>query len=402
MTAGRAHLRPPCVLLAEEVWGSTLHAMRSLDRAGVPVLVASVGDGSKVYRRSRHCTAAIDLAVDDTARAAEQLRSWVDSEVPGPDGPVVVIPLSDRLVELLHRERPRFDERFRLAIPEPDVAEALLDKERSFELAARAGLDVPAWVTVGSEEDVARTDAIPLPAIVRPTSWATTGTEYFKVAVASSRGDLRRVVRRSLGRGARLVVQEYLEGPDDAVEFGIVWRSRLTARTVVCTGRKRRQSSPEGGVMAWGEAIELPDVAEHAEAFLEASGYRGLGGIELIRRGEELSFVEFNPRLEAIHFLAAAAGVDTVLMEYEELALGTSPPWSPVQHPAAAWLGSAWLSRLRTDTAAWRAVLRDRVEFQRSPVRVRAVWTARDPGPGLAVAARLLARLAASPSRDEG
>ena len=167
MTAGRAHLRPPCVLLAEEVWGSTLHAMRSLDRAGVPVLVASVGDGSKVYRRSRHCTAAIDLAVDDTARAAEQLRSWVDSEVPGPDGPVVVIPLSDRLVELLHRERPRFDERYRLAIPEPDVAEALLDKERSFELAARAGLDVPAWVTVGSEEDVARTDAI-----APPGGWA--------------------------------------------------------------------------------------------------------------------------------------------------------------------------------------------------------------------------------------
>ena len=115
-----------------------------------------------------------------------------------------------------------------------------------------------------------------------------------------------------------VTVTRDVDAPDQAVELALVWRSRDGATTAVCTGRKRRQASPDGGVMVWGEAAELPDVRDAALRFLDVSGFRGVGGIELIRAGGRLWFIEFNPRLEAIHFLAARAGVDLVALDYRE------------------------------------------------------------------------------------
>src|SRR5690606_32541457 len=135
--------------------------------------------------------------------------------------------------------------------------------------------------------------------------------------------------------------------------------------TATCTGRKRRLSEPDGGVMAWGEAVDLPEVRRMTEAFLDRAGFTGVGGLEVIRSGGRAWFVEFNPRLESIHSLATAAGVDTVALAFEDLALGRRPVAPPRQRPAAAWIGSAWLSRIRRQPGAWVHLLRDRFRFGR-------------------------------------
>lgn len=383
--------QPACVILAEEVWGSALHAMRSLGRAGVPVYVATAGHGAEIYGRSRYCAAAADFDRGDPERLSSALLEWVRRLQPGPE-PIPIIPLSDRLVDYLDFARESLPAHLRLGIPPSDIVHALLSKEHSLVVADRAGLDIPRWVLVGSSGDVETTDTLRLPVAVRPTRWSTIGDIYFKIEVFRERTALREAVARMLARGAELIVQEYVEAADDAVEFGILWRSRDRSVTAVCTGRKRRQASASGGVMIWGETADLPDVREAAARFLDESGFTGLGGIEFIRSQGRLWFIEFNPRLEAIHFLAAKAGLDTVLMAYRELAFDELPPAVPAQKPAAAWVGSACLGRLMANPSYWSVFPRDCVRFRLSPGRVRAVWTWGDPGPGLAVAARLLRR----------
>lgn len=387
-SAGR---RTPCVLLAEEVWGSTLHTIRSLGRSGVPVYVVTAGEGSAVYRRSRFCTAAHDVTTSDPEMFVDRVGAWLNHQI-GQGENVVMIPLSDRLVAYLHDRRESIPEHWKVSIPTPVVTETLLDKALSLQVAERAGLEVPPWVQITTLDDMAAAFDLTFPVVVRPTSWSTAGEHYFKVKLCHDENQLGSVLTNAVAEGAELIVQRYIDAPDEAVEFAISWRSRDQSTTVACTGRKRRQSAHEGGVMAWGETVTLPDVELGAATFLDESGFTGLGGIEFIRSGDHLWFIEFNPRLEAIHFLAAAAGVDTVVMEYENLSTGSVPSLLPVQSDAAGWVGSAWLNRLRYQPGDWRLVLKDRWAFGRSRRRVKAVVDIRDPLPAAMVLARLAGR----------
>lgn len=393
----------PCVLLAEEVWGSGLQAMRSLGRAGVPVYIATAGAGAAIYGRSRYCTAAADFDPSDPERFCGDVLRWLADLGVGSDAAetVPVIPLSDRLVEALDGSRATFGPQFRLSIADPDVVHALLDKTTSLRIAEQAGLDVPPWVALSTIDQLNRTDRLDLPVAVRPTAWSTVGSAYFKVAVSRSREELHQQVASALAAGAELIVQEYVEAADSDVEMAITWND-ADHHVAVCTGRKRRQAAPDGGVMVWGETVELSDVREQAVRFLEVSGFTGLGGLEFIRSGDRPWFIEFNPRLEAIHFLATAAGLDTVLMEYDALALGLEPATAPTPRPATAWVGSAWLTRLMADPSSWRLALSDRLAFERSPGRIKAVWTRQDPMPSAALLGRLVNRGARSVLRSNG
>lgn len=377
-----------CLVLAEEAWGSALQAARSLGGSGVPVYIATAGKGAGIYGRSRFCAAAADFEPREAAHFCAEVRDWMERLCPG-DHPIVVLPLSDRLVEFLHQARELFPARYRLSIPAPAVTEALLTKAESFRIAERAGLDVPPWRLVATPEEVPVVEGLQLPVAVRPTSWAAAGTRYFKIAVCRHPEALRGELQGYLAQGAELVVQEYVSASEADVELAIVWRSADGSRTAICTGRKRRQSGPEGGVMVWGETTPLPDVRDAAIRFLDESGFTGLGGIEFIRSGSRPWFIEFNPRLEAIHFLAASAGVDTVRMAYEDLGLGRVPGAEVEQGHATAWIGSAWLQRMASDRSYRRMGLGELWSFRKAAGRVWAVWSPDDPRPWFALAARI-------------
>lgn len=385
----RTALNPVTLLLAEEVWGSTLHAIRSLSGRGSEVLVAVAGEGASIYRSSRGCTRSVDVPHGDATATCSAVIHWVERVVE-PARPVLVLPLSDRMVEYLHLNRDRFGDRYTLGVPEPALTRRLLDKEPSLALAESAGLSVPEWVAIRDRSDLSRIDRLRPPVALRPTKWSTVGRSYFKIAVERSHEGARRAAERALEDGGAVIAQEFREAPDDHVEFAIVWRSSDGSRTAVCTGRKCRQAGAEGGVMIWGVTTAIPDVHEATVAFLDHSGFTGLGGIEFIRGASGIEFIEFNPRLEAIHFISTAAGVDTVALAYDEVAaVGPTDAPTPTSG-SAAWIGSAWISRVMSDPTYRADALRDRLRFARATNKVTAVWSAADPVPGLLVVLRLL------------
>lgn len=393
-TPAVAQLTPACLLLAEEVWGSALHAMRSLAATGARVYVATTGSGAAIYRSSRACAAAADFDISDPHQFCSEVRDWIGRMHSG-DRPVLVLPLSDRLVAALDASREQFPSRFRLVLPTHERVDVLLDKARQLRLAERAGLHVAPWVAIAPGDDLGLLERIRLPAIIKPTSWRTTGDSYFKLIISRDADSLRRDVANVLARGAVVIVQEYIDFYDDDVVFALVW-SGNGSRHLICTGRKRRQSNPDGGVLLWGDAMDLPDVAKATTQFLEAAEYRGLGGAEFIRARGQLWFVEFNPRPEAFHFVAARAGLDTIQMAYREMVLQEDPELPVVTYPAAVWMGTGWMARLVNRPSDWRLAVKDRVAFGRYPRRVRAIWSLHDPRPGLAIAGRLAKRGAAA------
>ena len=386
-----APTNPPCLILAGESWGGGLHAIRSLGSRGVPVYVAVDGAGANVYRRSRYCVEAVDIEGSDPRAFCSQVIAWMEG-VAGSETPVLVIPLSDRLCEFLHVSRDLFAASYTLAIPSPATTDALLDKVQACQIAERAGLDVPPWVAVSCVEDIGAATALSVPVVVRPRSWDRAGKRRFKFEIFRTLPELEAGLHRLVDDGADVIAQEYIAGPDDAIEWSVVYGSRETGLVVTCTGRKRRQDAIGGGVMVWGEAVAMPALRDAIERFVHAAGFQGLGGLELKRSEGRSWFIEFNPRLEAIHFLASRSGVDTVWMAYRELALGEPVTEAPTQRPAAAMVGNAWINRL-TKTRDWRIAVRDLAEFVRSPRKVFAVLSWSDPLPWIDMTGHMMANV---------
>jgi predicted ATP-grasp superfamily ATP-dependent carboligase len=366
------------VVLTEATWGSALHALRSAKRTGARTLAVTVGITDRVLSASRYCddSAMVD---DGEVTAVARSLSGLLEEQDWP-GPVVVVPLGDRLTAVLDAARDDARGNVRLSVPDRGSVYQLLRKSSSFAQAAASGLSVPAYVTVTGPASIGDALRLALPVVVRPDSALDPSGDCAKAEVFGDRTSLRRRLVELTESGARLVVQHRVEAPDDLVEFGMLWRSRDGAAPLLCTGRKRRQSHPDGGVMVAGGTEWLPDVAEATAAFADHVGFCGVGGAEFIREGGRLWFIEFNPRVEAIHFLASAAGLDLVGTEIEHLATGRVPAEGR-QRAAMAWVGTAALARLRAQPAILPTLLRDRLAVARSPVRVRAVLDPRDLGP---------------------
>jgi len=388
-----------CLILAGENAGSALHAARQLGKRGVDVYVAAPKGWGRILRASRYCRAVHEFAPNDAETYCREVEEWAQGTVRGKHA-VPVIPLSDRLVDHVNQHRSVFAPMFRLAVPSPEAVDKLVSKRTSLATAERAGLDVPAWCVVSERDEIADADRLHLPVIVKPTSWSTGGAHPFKLRVIRDAGHLDRLLEETVMEGATVLVQEYLPAADGSVEFGLTWRSLSGDQTVVCTGRKKRQAAADGGIMAWGVAEDDPGVRELAERFLDESDFVGLGGIEFIRDESKDWFIEFNPRPEAIHFLSEAAGQPMVWWLYQDLK-GRSVEVAP-QLPAGAWVGPAWLERMRRDPHDVPLWWRDRMAFTLVPRKAFSVWDPWDPVPAVIFVHRLVRTAARSVMRRRG
>jgi D-aspartate ligase len=140
---------PPVVILGGAA--NALSAARSLGRSGraVHVLVDRPGHAPVVNSRYvSSCLPALD-GVDRTA----QWRAWFRT---GPAGSVV-LPCGDiGLTFVAHHRDELIDQGYRPVPAADPVVLAMLDKQRTFELARAAGVEAPRVASVSSVEDLDR------------------------------------------------------------------------------------------------------------------------------------------------------------------------------------------------------------------------------------------------------
>lgn len=367
---------------------STLSAVRSLARLGLPTYAGVLQKQAvRILGSSRSCRSARRITASGPDALADELLSFAREEFPFASK-VLVISTSERIIDHLNAVRDRIDPRFELAIPPAEVCGALLDKFESMRLAEAAGLQVPTWACVKSREDLASLPQFNFPVCVRPTSWSTTGTSSFKILICATPDELESVLSTAIEGGGEFIAQDYVGDADD-LDVGMIWVPTDGSEASVWTGVKRRSSSPEGGVLAWGEAAVLPDVESAIRSFATTARYRGVGGIEFLRSGRDLWFIEFNPRLEAFHRLAAISGLDAPALIAGEWLGGTAAsPARPTtgRQSAAFWVGEAWRERIAMDRKGLGLMLSEAVRFLAHRRRAFSIWSYCDPMPALVVA----------------
>lgn len=370
---------PPCVILAQGAWGSALEAIRSLGSRGVPVYVFVLGRETMPYAKSRYCREARRLDSQDAASVSQELVDWCKAQQFSRKP--VLLPFTDVSATFVAETRPLLESHFTVGSPSPESIRGVMDKERAHSLAMACGLDVPqtAVARTHSALETAASTA-KYPAIAKPTWWREKGNSDFKTAIFETPESVVTGLAPMLDGGASILVQEYVQGADSNVETFLFYRDR---RGVVwgCTARKLRQLPPNAGIMATGQAVEMPDLRRLCVTFLDKIDYRGLGGAEFKRSGRKLLYIETNARLGAFHGLARKAGLDLVWIAYCDYALGgvAEEPYPQREAYYLNW-SALWSSYGLRRIRAWAAdVLR---MLAKRPLKI-AVFEWSDPAPSL-------------------
>src|SRR5256714_7467643 len=139
------HDLPPAILLGGEA--IAVSACRSLGWAGVRV--HALGDRRDPVRRSRWCSEFV--AVGSKEGVIERYLDWLEES--GPRG-AVILPCDDYGVELIARSRARLCDWGYLPVEGDDeLMLAMLDKERTYNLAWAAGEHTPRRGNIRSADE---------------------------------------------------------------------------------------------------------------------------------------------------------------------------------------------------------------------------------------------------------
>jgi predicted ATP-grasp superfamily ATP-dependent carboligase len=258
----------------------------------------------------------------------------------GHTGPRVLMGASEGYRIWLAENRQSLSSMFNLVVGPPGEIKAISDKWAQLQMAALAGLSIPASAIM---DDGGRpTRNIRFPAVVKPRySQKTTGfreTLGSKVLLARNKRQLNQACRRLMSLGYDPLVQEMIPGADfSQFLFGAaVWDGKPCA---ICLAQKlKAEPSPFGsGVVV--RTIRDNDLMEAGISVLSGTNYTGICDIEFMRNWDTgvLEFIEFNPRYGIGQRVAQKAG--TGLAEAAvRMAMGDIPGEALVAKPGFYWV----------------------------------------------------------------
>lgn len=372
---------PAAVVVGGSLGG--LGAVRSLGAAGIPV-IAVAHRHSDVSLASRYATAGVATELDGEPLidALLKLRGAT------PHGAALIFS-SDTPLLTVSRRRDELAGHYRFRLPPHDLLVRLLAKEAFHAVAAAHGFPVPKTLTVRGEADLAQLDGLVPPLAVKQNRRSAAYDALFdKAHRTSSVDEARALCRRMLQVIDAVVVQEWIEGDNDAIHFTLQYIGQ--AGTVSFTGRKLRSWPRQVGLTASCTAAEdaAAELVPLTTRFFQAAGITcGLVSMEYKRDCRSGRFLMVEPTIARANWqaeIATLCGVNLPLAAYRD-ALGLPLPEARLDP------GHVWRNELVDHAAAWASH-----EPYRLPPGRRvhnAYWRWTDPQPALVYLRRKAAGL---------
>jgi predicted ATP-grasp superfamily ATP-dependent carboligase len=370
--------------IALVIGSGAIEVVRSLQLAGLPcAVVATPGDATS-YSSQVETVFSWDwgrpLEFHD-ATLADRLAAWGRAQASRP----VLFYSSDPALLFTSRHRARLAEGLRFAVPDAELVEAMADKALFSVLAERLALPVPATSVIppGLGSEPPDLSELGYPLIVKPErrdrGWrhvaADSGAKV-KALVVRDEAEMRGLWPELSRAGRPLVAQQYVTGPESAIESYHVYVDADGEIAAEFTGKKIRTYPVECGFTTSLSITDQADVLHLGRKLVELLGLRGIAKFDFKRTPDgQLYLFEINARTSLWMHSGARAGVNIPAAVYADLAGRPRPDLaahpSPVSwvHPKdvkAARAGGVPLSR-------WLAFA--------ARAQARAFWYWRDPMP---------------------
>jgi predicted ATP-grasp superfamily ATP-dependent carboligase len=293
------------ILVAESHTMGSLAIIRSLGRAGYPVIAASHQKDALGFH-SRYCSKAL---VQPPYEKEGEFSAWLD-EILGKESIRLVIPSEGFLLAV----RPRFRQ-FRDLLPVPEdeaLVYGALSKYDLFEKCVDGGLveNLPPFLLVDADSPPTpkQLRALGEPLFIKVDgSHARNGGEGGVLKCASADTAAEKV-RELLAEYRRILVQGYVPGMGVGA-FLARWRGDPLARFM----HRRLHEVPHwGGVSSFRESWRHDGVLADAQARMAHLDWEGVGMFEYRwdRDSGRFYLMEFNSRFWGSLHLALFAGVD--------------------------------------------------------------------------------------------
>jgi predicted ATP-grasp superfamily ATP-dependent carboligase len=375
---------------------NALSIARSLGRRGVPVDILADRSKHLPVASSRYCRRYLPFPTP----LQESWLTWLMGE--GARDPAVLLPGGDEGLELIARHRAELVAcGHRPFEGVDDLTLTLLDKARTYELAAAVGTEAPTAALVSRASDIASAAVtVRFPAILKPQVshlFLRSLPPEVKGVLVRAPDEVAAAVEPYLAAGTPMVLTELIPGPHDAFSSYYTYLDEAGEPLLHVTKRKLRQFPVGFGEGTFHEMAWVPEAASAGLRFFRAVGLRGLGNVEFKRddRDGRLKLIECNLRFTQADALLRRSGIDLPALAYARLAgLPPEPPamqrdglrlWFP-KNDARAF--AAYRRTGATTTQAW---IRSLLVRQMLPL-----WDAADPRPSTD---ELRRRAAAAPRR---
>jgi D-aspartate ligase len=304
---------PPAVLLGGEA--IAVSACRSLGWAGVGV--HALGDRRDPVRRSRWCREFVPVGSKEGV--IERYLEWLEHD--GPRG-AAILPCDDYGVEMIARNRALLREWGYLPVEgDDDVMLAMLDKERTYDLARAANVATPRSATVRSaDEALSAAAGFELPVGLKPLQaheWAKHRSEKF--IVANDLDELRAASGWAFAPAVPMLMTEVIPGPETEICTYFTYVDRSGEPVFDYTKSKIRQWPKRSGLTCYQVSDRRPDVIELARALVRGIGLRGVAVPEfkLDPRDREWKLIEVNHRFTGSLDLTRHCGIDMARIAYD-------------------------------------------------------------------------------------
>ncbi len=327
---------PPVLLLGGTQ--NSLAIVRSLGRKNIPVRVAA--REHRPALRSRFCKGRYAIPLTESAESfwGDLLLGGSRSDLRGS----VIFACDDFAVTFLAEHRARLEQQYILDDCIPAIQLAMLDKQKTLELARSAGCAVPQFWKVDTVEDLQPIHrAVNFPIMIKPINShvfeSVLGRKFF---IAHSHEELDEQVRQVLDRQLRIMVCEIIPGPDNVGQSSYyTYIDPQGEQLFRFTKRVLRRTPEFGGRAVLHMTQWLSETAEAGERFFRGIGFRGLGHIEFKRdfRDGQLKVIECNPRFTEAQELLLSCGLDTAYLVYRQLTGRPLPPTKSYRENLFLW-----------------------------------------------------------------
>jgi predicted ATP-grasp superfamily ATP-dependent carboligase len=296
----------------------------------------------------------------------------------------------------------------------------VLDKHTLHELAQCCGVPQPrTWSFPSLADMAADVDALPFPCVVKlevdsldllPAGLQ--GTLRHRVSPYKIRNQLQAWTDLALrcGFDSPVLVQEFIPGGAETLYTLTSYTNREGTLLAGAVGHKIRQAPPDAGGITVGRIAHVDEVFEHGSRFLKAIGFHGLANTEFKYDARDGSYrlMEINPRLGVWNYSTLIAGINLPMIAYRDMqGKEYNGPRFTRQVDGTLWMNT--LPDLMNCVRDYRILgfTDHHLGFRRWAASIRgpkvdAVWSLKDPLPGIVYTARFVRTKAANVLKNAG
>ena len=243
--------------------------------------------------------------------------------------PAVIIPVSDKDMEIISRNREKLAGYFRMCMPDHATIEKLLNKHQFYRFAKEEGLPISNTFFPEPEDDL--TDIIPqlrFPCLIKPTWRQDAWFRKFrtqKVITVNHRDALLRSFKEAGKAAGNCIIQEIIPGREDQIYCAFTFLDHSSEPLGMFICRKIRQYPAHFGDTSMAESIQQPEVATLTRQICKQLGLKGYISIEFkFDAGDETyKIIEITPgRINRQTGISIQSGISIPGIWYDYLTCG--------------------------------------------------------------------------------